>query len=60
MPDEPPHGGIVRVSPGSDDPIVLSRKAVRERNASINERYGVAPDRWLAGPEDDGAVEAPK
>jgi S1-C subfamily serine protease len=41
---------------GSDDPLVLARKVVQERNAAINARYGVVPDRWLAGAEDDGAV----
>ena len=39
---------------GSDDPLILARKVVQERNAAINTRYGVTPDRWLAGAEDDG------
>lgn len=44
---------------GSNDPIVLSRSAVKERNELLNTKYGVQPDRWLAGPELDGAVSAP-
>ena len=43
---------------GSDDPLVLSRAAVKERNAVINKKYGVEPDRWLKGKEDDGALSA--
>lgn len=47
---------------GSEDPLVLSRAAVTASNAAINAKYGVNPDRWLAGPEQDGAiaVEPPK
>ncbi len=41
---------------GSEDPLVLSRQAVAGHNATINEKYGVNPDRWLAGPEIDGAI----
>ena len=41
---------------GSDDQVVLSRSRVAKRNAAINAKYGVAPDRWLKGPEDDGAI----
>ncbi len=41
---------------GSDDPVVLSRAAVKESNASINRKYGVTTDRWLQGPEADGAI----
>lgn len=41
---------------GSEEPLVLSRPAVAARNAAINEKYGVNPDRWLAGPEVDGAI----
>jgi S1-C subfamily serine protease len=45
---------------GSNDPIVLERAAVKGRNAAINAKYGVVPDRWLAGPEVDGALTKPK
>lgn len=41
---------------GSDDPLVLDRARINAANAAINERYGVFPDRWLHGPEDDGAL----
>ena len=41
---------------GSVDPLVLSRKAVKARNDAINKKYGVVPDRWLTGPEADGAI----
>jgi len=41
---------------GSDAPIVLSRAKVAARNAQINAKYGVAPDRWFKGAEDDGAI----
>lgn len=41
---------------GSEDPLVLSRLAVKERGNLINQKYGVVPDRWLKGPEDDGAM----
>ena len=32
--------------------------SMRARNAIINQRYGVVPDRWTSGPEDDGAITA--
>lgn len=41
---------------GSHDPLVLSRLQVAKRNPAILKRYGVVPDRWLAGPEIDGAI----
>ncbi len=41
---------------GSVDPLVLSRNAVQARNDAINKKYGVVPDRWLTGPENDGAI----
>ncbi len=41
---------------GSEDPLVLSRATVKARNAELNAKYGVSPDRWLFGPEVDGAV----
>ena len=41
---------------GDDVPIVLSRAKVAARNAQINAKYGVAPDRWFKGAEDDGAI----
>lgn len=41
---------------GSEDPLVLSRSKVAARNADINRQYGVVPDRWFAGPEEDGAI----
>lgn len=41
---------------GGDEPIVLARQPVLERNAAINSKYGVASDRWLKGAEDDAAI----
>ena len=41
---------------GSEDPLVLSRHAVTAKNAALNEKYGVKPDRWLFGPDVDGAI----
>ncbi len=41
---------------GAPEPIVLARDKVKARNVAINTKYGVIPDRWLAGPEDDGAI----
>ena len=41
---------------GSDDPLVLSRQAVKSRNGEVAKKYGIDADRWLFGPEIDGAV----
>ena len=41
---------------GNQDPIVLDRAKVLSRNAIINAKYGVVPDRWLNGASDDGAL----
>jgi S1-C subfamily serine protease len=41
---------------GSNEPLVLSVEDVRKRNPLILAKYGVTPDRWLAGPEVDGAL----
>ena len=44
---------------GSHEPVVLSRQAAAERNRTILDKYGIVPDRWLTGPEVDGAIGAP-
>lgn len=41
---------------GSHEPIVLSRQVAAARNQEILTKYGVTPDRWLTGPEVDGAI----
>lgn len=39
-----------------DDPLIISRRDAIKFNQEINATYAVTPDRWLSGPEVDGAI----